>query len=159
RAGRDGHSLILNGQIRSRMAKLVASALAATAIAVNAVWGAEGPGRFADTAGSALVVITMVTLGIGMWRAALPDLFDRTLDETHQEAINRALVHCYADYDALGPVRSRLVGREALIDVTLGFAATRTIGEIQQVTNSVGDDIRAQIRDAIVVVTPIAVEP
>ncbi len=157
-AGRSGTSIILSGQIRSRVAQLAASALAACAIAANAVWGPEGLGRLADTAGSLLVIVTMAVLGFGMWRDALPHLFDRTLDESRQVAINRALVRRFADYDALGTVRSRLVGREAFIEITLGFRAQRTIGEIQHVTDAVADDIRELIPGAAVVVTPVALD-
>ncbi len=157
RAGRDGTSIILVGQIRSRLAKLVASGLAAGAITVNALWGEDTPGRVADAVGSGLVAVTMVALGVGMWRDALPHLLDRRLDEARQVAINRALARHFAQYDALGAVRSRLVGRGAAVELTLGFAATRTIGEVQRVVDAVAEDLRALIPGALVTVTPVAV--
>lgn len=157
RAGRDGTSIIMAGQIRSRIARLVASVLAAGAIAVNAVWGAEGPGRLADVAGSILVVVTMVALGTGLWREALPHLLDRSLDEARQAAISRVLARRFAAYGSLGAVRSRFAGRGALVEVTPGFAAARRIGEIQGVADAVAEDIRALIPDAQVTVTPVAV--
>jgi divalent metal cation (Fe/Co/Zn/Cd) transporter len=140
------------------MAKVVASGLAAAAIAANATWGAAEVGRLADIAGAVLATITMLTLGIGMWRGALPHLLDRSLDEARQIAINRVLARRFADYDALGPVRSRLVGNEALVELTLGFAPWRTIGDIQHIADAVGDEVRTLIPQARVTVTPIATQ-
>lgn len=156
RAGRDGTSIILAGQIRSRLAKLIASGLAALAIAANAVWGEGTVGRVADTTGSVLVAVTMVALGAGMWREALPHLVDRRLDEARQVAINRVLARHFAAYEALGPVRSRLVGRGAAVELTLGFAPARPIGEIQRVVDAVAADLRDLIPGAQVTVTPVA---
>lgn len=160
RAGRDGTSIILTGQIRSRISKFVASALATAAIAVNAVWGAEGPGPLGDVADSVLVVVvvvTMVALGAGLWRDALPPLLDRSLDETRQVAINQVLARHFRAYDALGAIRSRVLGREAIVKVTLGFAAGRSIGEIRGVADAIAEDIRALSTGALVTVTPVTV--
>lgn len=156
RAGRDGTSIILAGQIRSRLAKLIASGLAAGAIAVNALAGEGATGRAADTAGSLLVAVTMIALGVGMWREALPHLVDRRLDEARQVAINRVLARHFAAYEELGTVRTRLVGRGAAVELTLGFAPGRPIGEIQRVVDTVAADLRALVPGAQVTVTPVA---
>lgn len=155
-AGRDGTSVLMTGQIRSRLSKTISSALVVVAVVLNAVFGAGGIGRAADLGGTALVVIVMVTLGAGLWRDSLPPLLDRTLDEARQAAINRVLARHFDRYDAIGAVRGRVSGRDALVEVHLGFRPDRRIAEAQAVAEAVAADLAALIPGARVTVVPYA---
>ena len=160
-AGKDGTSAIMTVQIRSRVVKLVSSAIVALCIAMNAagevLGGApEWLAPLAEVVGSGFVGLVMVQLAVSLWRESLPHLLDRSLDEARQAAINRSLARHFDEYEALLGVKSRIAGKQAIIDITLGFDATRAIGEIQHVADAIGGELRALIPDALVTVTPVA---
>jgi divalent metal cation (Fe/Co/Zn/Cd) transporter len=156
RAGRDGASVIMVGQIRTRLAKFLSSTLVLSALCVNAVFG-DGPiGVTAEVLGSGFVALVMVELAVSMWRRALPSLLDRTLEETQQGLINQALVSFFDDYDEFVRVRSRISGNTPLVEIILGFAEHRQIGEIQNVVDKISDAIRTLIPASIVTVIPVA---
>jgi divalent metal cation (Fe/Co/Zn/Cd) transporter len=145
RAARGGQSLILNGQILVRLSKVIASALVAIAIAVNAVFGSEGIGAVADLVGTAVVILVMVLFGGQMVLQAMPHLVDRTLGEQQQQLINRALAERFEDFDDLLAVRTRTEGSNAWIEIELGFAPDRRVGEAARAA----DRIAAQVRDLV----------
>ncbi|WP_043831313.1 cation diffusion facilitator family transporter [Muricoccus aerilatus] len=159
-AGRDGTSAIMTVQIRSRAVKLIASAVVAVAIGINAVaellHAATRVGALAEAGGTIFVGLVMIQLCVSVWREAVPHLLDRSLDEGRQASINRALAEHFASYDALLGVRSRIAGKRAHVDITLGFEAGRTIGEIQTVADAVARDLTDLIPGAEVIVTPVA---
>ncbi|WP_142235707.1 cation diffusion facilitator family transporter [Allostella humosa] len=156
RAGRDGRSVIMIGQIRARIAKVISSCLVLTALAVNAIFG-DGPvGTAADVAGSAFVSLVMLQLAVSMCRSALPSLLDRTLAESQQELINRSLIQHFDAYDDLVAVRSRLSGNVPIVEIVLGFRPDRQMGEIQRVVDGVAAEIRELIPDSAITVVPVA---
>lgn len=159
RAGRDGTSVIMLGQIRARLAKLISSGVVFVALIVNAVYG-DGPvGVAADALGSFFVALVMLELAVSMWRRSLPSLLDRTLEEAQQERINRALITHFDDYDALVSVRSRVSGNTPLVEIVLGMAPGRTMGDVQASVDRIAADIRDLIPGAEVTVVPVAAEP
>lgn len=157
-AGRDGTSVIMMGQIRTRLAKLISSAVVLCALVVNAVFG-DGPiGVAADVVGSLFIALVMLELAVSMWRRSLPSLLDRTLEEAQQERINRALIIHFEDYDALISVRSRVSGNTPLVEIALGMAPGRTMGEVQGAVDRIATEIRDLIPGAAVTVVPVATE-
>ena len=156
RAGRDGSSVIMVGQIRARLAKLLCSGVVVVALAINAVFDGGPIGTLAEVLGSAFVALLMLELAISMWRQALPSLLDRTLAEGQQELINRSLVAHFESYDALISVRSRLSGNTPIVEIVLGFEPHRTVGDVQRVVNGVSGEVRELISGAVVVVVPVA---
>ncbi len=159
RSGRDGSSLIILGQIRTRFAKLVGSAIVLCALGLNAAFAHTRLGDAAEVAGSGFVALVMLNLAVSMWRRALPSLLDRTLEESQQAMINRALVSHFEKYDGLVSVRSRISGNTPLVEVVLGFAEDRKIGEIQRVVDDVATEVRGHIPAARVTVVPTAWRP
>lgn len=156
RAGRDGTSLIMAGQIRTRMSKLVSSAIVLIALVVNAVAGTGFWAHLAECAGSVFVALVMMHLAVTMWQQALPSLLDQTLDEGRQRAINRVLSEHFENYDELQTVRSRMSGNMAVVEVVLGFAPTRQMGDVQSVTDRVAEDVGSLIPGASVSIIPVA---
>jgi divalent metal cation (Fe/Co/Zn/Cd) transporter len=155
RAGRDGTSIILSGQIRARLSKTLASAMVVLVALVNAV-GSERVGAVADLVGAALVTCVMVSLGWDLLRGALPPLLDRTLEEARQLAINQALARHFDRFDALGVVRSRIIGRDPSVEIGLGFDPGRRMAEVQAVADLIAEEVRGLIPGARVTVIPYA---
>jgi divalent metal cation (Fe/Co/Zn/Cd) transporter len=145
RAARGGQSLILNGQVLVRLSKVIASALVALAIAVNAVFGSDGVGAIADLVGTTVVIVVMLVFGGQMVLQAMPHLVDRTLGEQQQMLINRALAERFEEFDDLLAVRTRTEGSNAWVEIELGFAPDRRVGEAAKAA----DRIAAQVRDLV----------
>lgn len=155
-AGRDGGSVILTGQVRTRLAKLVSSVLVLIALLVNLVFQGGPIGHIAEVAGSAFVAFVMLQLAVAMWREALPSLLDRTLEEHQQQRINRALAAHFEAYDSLFAVRSRLSGNTPHVEIELGFGPERTMADVQAVADAVKGAVVALIPGAVVTVVPRA---
>lgn len=156
RAGRDGASLIMVGQVRTRLAKFASSGIVFGALCVNAAFGAGRVGIVAEVLGSGFVALVMLQLAVSMGRQALPSLLDRTLEEGQQALINRVLAGNFDAYDDLVAVRSRISGSTPLVEVVLGFDRHRQIGEIQEVADKVSGELEGLIAGAVVRVTPVA---
>lgn len=152
RAARGGQSLILNGQLILRFSKVIASAIVALAITVNAVFGPEGVGAWADLAGATIVIVVMLAFGWQLVRGSMPHLIDRALGEQQQHLINRALADHFDDFDALIAIRTRTEGRHAWIEVELGFAPERRLGEVTAVADRITAHLSALIPGARVLI-------
>jgi cation diffusion facilitator family transporter len=152
RAARGGGSLILNGQVVTRLTKTVGSALVTLAIIVNAIFGPEGIGGWADLAGTLVTVLVMVGFGWRMIDEAVPHLVDRALGEQQQMLVNRALAARFDGYDELVAVRTRTEGSNAWIEIELGFAPDRRIGEATEEAERVAEELRALVPGAHVTV-------
>lgn len=159
RAGRDGKSIIVNGQIVARLTKVLASICVTAAVGLNALAGPGTFGAWADLAGTAVVVAVMLIFGGQMVAGALPHLIDRALGEMHQAAINRALAGRFPEYDELLSVRTRTEGSDAWIEVELGFAPERPIGEVSALADELAAEVRLLVPDAHVLVVPRAARP
>lgn len=156
RAGRDGTSLIMRGQIRARFGKLVTSVIVTVAIGVAAAVPGSPVSRAADILGSAFVVCIMLYVGATLLREALPDLLDRALDEARQNAINEVLIRHYDRYETLERVRSRQAGTRLYVEIGLGFNEGLSFGEVASVCREMAEHLRALIPGADVTVVPVS---
>lgn len=157
RSSRAGTSIIVNGQLLSRLSKVISSALVAVAVLVNAYVGAEGIGHWADIVGTLVVVTVMLTFGARLIQESLPHLIDRALSDRQQATINRALAASFEDYDELLAVRTRTQGSDAWIEIEVGFAPSRSIGEVHRLAREMAAKIRQVIPGAHVLVIPRAI--
>jgi divalent metal cation (Fe/Co/Zn/Cd) transporter len=158
RAARDGLSVITTAYSRSRMVKLVASGIVLVALVVSARARDPGVGVAADVLGSTFVALFMVAIGIAMLRQGLPDLIDRSLSEAYQLQINRVLARHFDDYDALLAVKTRRAGEAYHIDIRLGFAAGRTIGDIDAHGCAITAELSERIPGAVVAIVASSVD-
>jgi cation diffusion facilitator family transporter len=156
RAARDGTSIIMAGQIRARVTKLVSSLIATIAILASSVFQGEAAGVIADLVGVAVVVLVMLWTAFRMIEAALPHLLDRILDEPQQAAINRVLIRHFHAYDELLFVRTRRSGNVMFVDIGLGYEAQRSMGEVDQINQAIIGELKALIPGAAVMVTAVA---
>ena len=67
----------------------------------------------------------------------------------------RTLAQHFDSYDDIIGVRSRRSGRQAFVDVELGFANDATIGDIARRSHAIAEDLRRFLRDAQVRVLPV----
>jgi cation diffusion facilitator family transporter len=156
RASRDGTSIIMAGQIRARVTKLVSSLVATFAILASSVFQGEAAGLIADLLGVAVVVLVMLWTAFRMIEAALPHLLDRILDDPQQAAINRVLIRHFHAYDELLFVRTRRSGNVMFVDIGLGYEAQRSMGEVDNINQAITEELKALIPGAAVMVTAVA---
>ncbi|RVT91625.1 hypothetical protein EOD42_21930 [Rhodovarius crocodyli] len=154
RASRNATSIIVNGQLMSRLSKVISSALVAVAVLVNAWLGPVGIGGWADLAGTTVVIVVMLTFGARLIHEALPHLIDRALNERQQAAINRALAATFDSYDELLAVRTRTQGSDAWIEIEIGFAPDRRMGEVHALSQQITARIQNLIKGAHILVIP-----
>jgi len=160
RAGRHGTSIIINGQVRTRLLKLLASIIATIAILVSAILGGRGAGLLADLSGSAVVVVMMLWTAYQLIASALPDLLDRMLDDHQQAAINAVLIRHFAAFDLLHHLRTRRSGDTVFVEIGLGYAANRSMGDVDSVNQAVMRDVEVMILGAKVsVIATACAEP
>ncbi|WP_159996180.1 cation transporter [Roseomonas sp. 18066] len=156
RAGRDGTSVLMTGQIRSRISKILASTVAVAAVVLSAIAPGSMTSRIADLGGTLFVAAVMLGVTAKLWRESLPDLLDRSLDEERQLLLNRALGAHFADYDALLSVRSRSSGRSVHVKIELGFRGDQPLAAVDRVTTALSAEIARLIPGAEVTVAPRA---
>jgi cation diffusion facilitator family transporter len=156
RAGRDGTSVIMTGQIRSRLSKLFASAMVVLAMVVAALAPGSRTGQLADVCGTLFVAVVMLGFALRLARDSLPDLLDRSLDEERQMQINGALSARFEDYEALLAVRSRQSGRMLYVEVELGIAPEQSMAATDRVMRRLEAEIATRIPGSVVTVIPRA---
>lgn len=130
RAARSGGSLIMKGQLSARVVKLVSSAFVLLTMTVAALSIDGVVIAWADSIGALFVSGFIVHSAVGMVRAGLPDLIDRSVNEEFQIAINRTLARHFNDYDRLDHVRTRRSGDIVHAEIGLGFSAVLTMAEV-----------------------------
>jgi divalent metal cation (Fe/Co/Zn/Cd) transporter len=81
-------SVLIKGQVRTRLLRLISSIMATVAILISAIFTGHMAGVFADLAGSAVVFQVMIWTAYQLIASSLPDLLDWTLDEPQRAAIN-----------------------------------------------------------------------
>jgi cation diffusion facilitator family transporter len=159
RAGRDHGSVLIDGQVRTRLLKLVSSIVATFAILISAIFSGHLLGVLADLAGSAVVTQVMIWTAYQLIGRSLPDLLDRTLDEPQHAAINSALIHHFNGFDLIHHVRTRRSGIRMFVEIGLGFHAERRMGEVDSVSQSVRREVETLIPGASVTVVATAWRP
>jgi divalent metal cation (Fe/Co/Zn/Cd) transporter len=158
RAARGENSLIMRGQLTARNVKLVSSLVVQLSLTVAAVSTDDAVIAWADAAGALFVVGFIVVTALGMLRAGFPDLVDRAVEETVQQAINRALVRHFDEYARFDRIRSRRSGRQVFIEVALGFDGGLTMAEVTRRVAALTATMRGEIADADIVVLSSAHE-
>ncbi|HEY2619673.1 MAG TPA: hypothetical protein VGI78_20195 [Acetobacteraceae bacterium] len=151
--------MLINGQVRTRLLKLISSIVATVAILVSAIFAGHLAGVLADLAGSAVVTQVMLWTAYRLITGSLPDLLDRTLDETQHAAINSALIRHFAAFDLIDHVLTRRSGIRMFVEIGLGFDAERRMGDVDLVNQAVRREVEAVIPGATVTVVATAWRP
>ena len=156
RAGRDRGSVLINGQVRTRLLKLISSIIATLAILISAIFAGHISGVFADLVGSAVVFQVMIWTAYKLIASSLPDLLDRALDEPQRAAINGVLIRHVEVFDLILHVRTRKSGITKFVEIGLGFDAERRMGDVDLVSQAVRREVEAVIPGANVIVVATA---
>jgi cation diffusion facilitator family transporter len=109
---------------------------------------------YIDPVASFVIVGFLLQSGYRVIMASLPDLLDKTLDESLQLVIVRELAAFFHEYEALHGVRSRRSGNRIYIEIHLEFAGDRKMCEVQEVINRIKGSLEAKIPRSEVSIVP-----
>src|SRR5205823_1625992 len=105
-----GPSLLMQGQLRARVVKLVSSLFVQVTMTVAAVATDEAIVVWADAVGSTFVAVIMLVNALKMLKESLPDLLDQSAGDEVRAVIQRVLAGHTVDAAMVGRVRTRRSG-------------------------------------------------
>ena len=155
RAAQGGGSLIMDGQLRARVVKLVSSAGVQIGLTIAALSSDGLVITWADSAGALLVCGFIVHSALQMMKTDLPDLVDRAVNEDVQAAINRMLARHFDDYDRLDRVRTRRSGTIVHAEITLGFRSDLTMADVGRRIDAMKATLRDDVGEADIAIVAV----
>jgi len=156
RASRDGGSIIVRVQYQARWVKTIASAFVVVAVTLAMVATDPELSRRASQIGTLIVIVIMVGTAVAMLREALPDLLDRSLPESVQQAVNRVLARNIDDFEQLGRIRTRSAGNVLHVELELFLDPARTVGEASLLAERMSLQLAEEIPGVDAVIVPRA---
>ncbi|MDD1718974.1 MAG: cation-efflux pump [Methanoregulaceae archaeon] len=109
---------------------------------------------YIDPVASMVIVSLLFTTSYRVISSSLPDLLDKTLDESHQITIVRGLAEFFHEYEEFHGVRSRRSGSNVYIEIFLQFDGERKMCEIQETIDRMKTSFEAMIPKSSVIIVP-----
>jgi len=109
---------------------------------------------YIDPLASFIIAGFLLTSGYRVISSSLPDLLDKTLDESLQMIIVCHLAEFFDDYTALHGVRSRRSGTNVYIEIFLEFDPDRKMSEVQASINRIRESLEKNIPKSSVSIIP-----
>ena len=156
RSVRTQPSVIVLSHFRARLAKAAGSLVVVTCVVIHMFASDPQTGRIAEAIGGIVVAGFMIVIAVGLLREALPDLLDRAIAEPMQLQVNRTLAEFFHEYDELIGVRTRRSGNIAHVEITLGFAPEKNVGELSAVVARMEHHLQQAIPNSDILIVPRA---
>ena len=156
RAMQDQPSVIVLSHFRARLAKSLGSLVVVVCVAIHMYASDPMTGRIAEAIGSFVVAGFMIVVAVGLLLEVVPDLMDRAIAEPMQEHVNRTLAKFFDDYEELIAVRTRRSGNIIHVEIKLGFAPDKTMGELQGIVSRIQDHLQETIPNSDILIVPRA---
>ena len=156
RSMRTQPSVIVLSHFRARMTKAAGSFVVVTCVVIHMVASDPRTGRISEAIGGIVVAGFMIVVAVGLLREVLPDLLDRALAEPMQLQVNRTLAEFFDEYDELIGVRTRRSGNIAHVEITLGFAPEKSVGDLSVVVARMEDHLQQSIPNSDILIVPRA---
>ncbi|WP_191061160.1 cation diffusion facilitator family transporter [Geminicoccus harenae] len=144
-AAKGSRSVIMQAQLRARVAKLVSSLFVQVALTISAVASDPVIVACSDVTGALFVSGFILVIAARMFRAGMADMLDRAVDEAAQFLILRALIHHFDSYGSLDQIRTRRSGERLFVEITLGFEPDLPIAEVDRRTSAIRQMIMQEI--------------
>lgn len=158
RVNQEEISIIILSQIKSRIAKTVATVIVLVVLIFTLCLPDPKSARIVDILGSIFVLCFMLVIAVDLLRESLPEILDRSVPDPDQYQILRILIKHFDRYDGFGGYRTRRSGKDLFIMITLGFFANMTVSEIQSRLEPILRDMKSEIPNAIVSVVPEVID-
>ena len=115
-------------------------------------------GPYIDPVMSVLLSGFILIFAYSILSSSMTDLLDKTLDESMQLLIVRALAEFFDEYTQILGVRSRRSGGIVFVEIILEFEAGRQIGDIQRVIDRMQQSLEAKIQNSRITIVPRSAE-
>jgi cation diffusion facilitator family transporter len=109
---------------------------------------------YIDPVASFVIVGFLLFSGYRVISSSLPDLLDKTLDESLQIVIIQGLAEFFDEYKAFHGVRSRRSGANVYIEIFLEFDGERKMCDVQEVIDRMKVSLESKIAKSSVTVIP-----
>jgi divalent metal cation (Fe/Co/Zn/Cd) transporter len=131
-AAAQGRSVIMQAQLHARVTKLVSSAIVQLTMTLAALTGDPVVVAWLDSIGALFVAAYIMVTAVPMLRAGLPEMLDRSVDETTQLAVLRVLSEHDDLYAWLGRIRTRRSGAVVFVEIAIGLDAQLPLAEVDR---------------------------
>ena len=138
-------SIIIASQIKSRMAKTIATVIVLFVLILTLWLPDPKLARIVDILGSIFVLCFMLVIAVDLIKESLPEILDRSVPDPDQYQILRVLTAHFDRYDGFSGYRTRRSGKDLFIMVTLGFFPSTTVAEVQARLEPIRHDMESKI--------------
>jgi ferrous-iron efflux pump FieF len=159
RVARKTQSPVMESQWRLFRAKAFSDAAVLLALVVSMVFHHEAWALYVDPIASFMIVGFLIFSAYGVVSTSLGDLLDRTLDESLQLIIVRALAKHFEEYVGFHGLRSRRSGRDVYVELFLEFDGTRPMSDVQHSIDGMASTIEQDIPGSHAVICPTTRPP
>ena len=154
RVNRKESSVIISSQIKSRLAKTVAS-LIVLLVLILALWLPDPKSaRIVDLLGSIFVLCYMLVIAVGLIKESLPEILDRTVPEPDHFQILRVLAAHFDQYDGFREYRTRRSGKDLFILLNLCFFRKTTLEQIEDRLAPIRQSLESELPGSKVTIIP-----
>ena len=154
RMKREDPSPIVEGQQSLFRGKFLASCTVMVSLSAGLLFRDQPWSDFIDPVVALGLAAFLAYSAYTLFSVSMDNLMDKTLEETLQIAILRALALNFHRYDELHDIRSRRSGSDIFVEVFLGFDPEVTMGEVMEDIQSIRGSILEEVGPASVSVIP-----
>lgn len=154
RIARKGFSPIMESQWRLFRTKAFSDLSVLVSLILTIVLHDFWWSLYIDPLASMVIVSLLLTTSYRVITASLPDLLDKTLDESNQIIIVRGLAEFFDEYRKFHGVRSRRSGSSVYIEIFLEFDGERRMCEIQGSIDRMKASLESKIPKSSVIIVP-----
>jgi ferrous-iron efflux pump FieF len=148
------HSPVMESLWRLYRLKTVSTGVVILSLLLSVVFNKYSWSLYIDPAGSIIISLFLAYSVYSVSSQSMYDLLDRSLEESLQLVILRALASHFHEYEALHGIRSRRTGGNTYIEIFLEFEDERKMSEVQKVIDSIKMDLEHKIQGSHVVIVP-----
>jgi divalent metal cation (Fe/Co/Zn/Cd) transporter len=154
RVNRRKSSVIISTQIKSRLAKTVASAIILVVLILTLWLPDPKSARIVDMLGSIFVLCYMLIIAFDLIKESLPEILDRTVPEPDHFQILRVLTTHFDQYDGFHGYKTRRSGKDLFILLNLCFFSKTTLSQIETRLAPLRQSLESELPDAKVTIVP-----
>lgn len=154
RVNQSESSVIIASQIKSRLAKTVASVIV-LGVLILALWLPDPKAaRLVDLWGSVFVACYMLVIAYGLVRESLPEILDKTVPEPEHLQILKVVIAHFDRFDGFKGYKSRRSGKDLFIILNLCFFSHRTLDHIENSLLPIRQALASELPGAKVSIIP-----
>jgi divalent metal cation (Fe/Co/Zn/Cd) transporter len=154
----DERSPVLMSQYKATNASIIVNAGSFLAIALSLLLAGYSWAGYIDPVVSILLSGFILLNAYLIMSSSMGDLLDRSADESIQLIIMGALAEFFDEYTQVLGIRSRKSGGTIFIEIVLEFENSRTIGDIQAVTDRMQRSLEGKVGNSRITIIPRAAE-